>query len=195
MERDYYERTRIFPVMHLVALRRSVHEKYPFVATSLYQAFEESKNMALAKMRYLGALRYMLPWMTSALDEIDEVFGGDPWPSGVEANRPTLEALVTYLHEQFVTDRRMDVDELFVPDAPALELAIAGVGVDPRVVRDEFDQIIGQVLGAAEAEIPAGPTAGRVAGRAGRAGLHTEWMGHLLAEMQSVARMHPEGVW
>jgi hypothetical protein len=44
----------------------------------------------------------------------EEVFGGDPWPSGIEANRPTLEALVTYLHEQYVTDRRMDVDELFV---------------------------------------------------------------------------------
>lgn len=114
VERDYYERTKIFPVMHLIALRRSVHERYPFVATSLYQAFEESKNMALAKMKYLGALRYMLPWMTASLDEIDDVFGGDPWPSGVEANRPTLEALSTYLHEQFVTARRMDVDELFV---------------------------------------------------------------------------------
>jgi ring-1,2-phenylacetyl-CoA epoxidase subunit PaaC len=87
------------------------------------------------------------------------------------------------------------VDELFVPDTIALELAVAGVGVDPRAVRDEFDQIIGQVLRAAEVEIPAGPKAGRVAGRAGRAGLHTEWMGYLLAEMQSVARMHPEGVW
>jgi ring-1,2-phenylacetyl-CoA epoxidase subunit PaaC len=87
------------------------------------------------------------------------------------------------------------VDELFVPDATVLELATAGVGVDPRAVRDEFGQIIGQVLRAAEVEIPAGPTAGRVAGRAGRAGLHTEWMGHMLAEMQSVARMHPEGVW
>jgi 4,5-dihydroxyphthalate decarboxylase len=114
VERDYFLRTRIFPVMHLVAIRRSIHEKYPFVATSLYQAFDQSKNMALAKMKNLAALRYMLPWMAEQLDEIEEVFGGDPWPSGVEANRPTLEALVSSLHEQFVTDRRMDVNELFV---------------------------------------------------------------------------------
>jgi ring-1,2-phenylacetyl-CoA epoxidase subunit PaaC len=87
------------------------------------------------------------------------------------------------------------VDELFAPDAVALELAAAGVGVGPREVRDEFDQIIGQVLHAAEVPIPAGPRVGRVGGRAGRAGLHTEWMGYILAQMQSVARMHPEGVW
>lgn len=114
VEADYYRRTKIFPVMHLVAIKKSVHERYPFVATSLYKAFEESKNVALTKMKNLAALRYMLPWMAEQLDEIEEVFGGDPWPSGVEANRPTLEALVTYLHEQFVTERRMDVDELFV---------------------------------------------------------------------------------
>ncbi|MDB5571823.1 MAG: 4,5-dihydroxyphthalate decarboxylase, partial [Hyphomicrobiales bacterium] len=100
--------------MHLIALRRSIHEKYPYVATSLYRAFDQSKNVALAKMKNLAALRYMLPWMTAELDEIEEVFGGDPWPSGVEANRPTLEALVTYLHEQFITDRKMNVDDLFV---------------------------------------------------------------------------------
>ncbi len=114
VERDYYQRTQIFPVMHLIALRRSVHERYPYVATSLYRAFDQSKNMALAKMKNLAALRYMLPWMTAELDEIEDVFGGDPWPSGVEANRPTLEALTTYLHEQFITDRKMNVDDLFV---------------------------------------------------------------------------------
>lgn len=114
VERDYYERTKIFPIMHLIAIRKSVHERYPFVATSLYQAFEESKNLALAKMKNLVSLRYMLPWMTSELEEIEEVFGGDPWPSGVEANRPTLEALATYLQEQYVTERKMNVDDLFV---------------------------------------------------------------------------------
>jgi 4,5-dihydroxyphthalate decarboxylase len=114
VEADYYRRTQIFPVMHLVAIKKSIHERYPFVATSLYKAFDEAKNVSLAKMKNLAALRYMLPWMAEQLDEIEEVFGGDPWPSGIEANRPTLEALVTYLHEQYVTDRRMNVDDLFV---------------------------------------------------------------------------------
>jgi 4,5-dihydroxyphthalate decarboxylase len=56
----------------------------------------------------------MLPWMTADLDEIDEVFGGDPWPDGIEPNRKTLEALVTYMHEQHMIPRRIPIEDLFV---------------------------------------------------------------------------------
>src|SRR5712671_1129346 len=63
-EKDYYRATKIFPIMHLIVLRRDFHERHPFVATSLYQALCESKARAFKKMRYLGTLRYMLPWMT-----------------------------------------------------------------------------------------------------------------------------------
>jgi 4,5-dihydroxyphthalate decarboxylase len=115
VEKDYYRRTRIFPIMHLVVIRRGLYERHPYVATSLYNAFEESKRRAWARMRYLGTLRYMLPWLPDHLDEIDAVFGTDPWPYGVEANRPTLEALVQYLHEQALIAAPMPVDELFVP--------------------------------------------------------------------------------
>ncbi|QTI68649.1 1,2-phenylacetyl-CoA epoxidase subunit PaaC [Gordonia polyisoprenivorans] len=87
------------------------------------------------------------------------------------------------------------VDELFVPTSEEIALAAVGVAVDPACVRSEFDDIVGQVCHAAEVEIPDGPHIGRVGGRAGRDGLHTEHMGLLLAEMQSVARRHPEGVW
>ena len=65
-------------------------------------------------MRETGALRYMLPWMTADLDEIDEVFGGDPWPDGIDANRKTLEALVTYLHEQGLIAKKMPIEDIFV---------------------------------------------------------------------------------
>ncbi len=115
VERDYYRRTRIFPIMHLVAIRRAVYERHPFIATSLFDAFEQSKNRALAKMMATGALRYMLPWLELDLDEIHEVFGGDPWPYGVEPNRPTLEALVTFLHEQHLISRKLPLEEIFVP--------------------------------------------------------------------------------
>ncbi|WHU47841.1 phenylacetate-CoA oxygenase subunit PaaC [Gordonia sp. L191] len=87
------------------------------------------------------------------------------------------------------------VDELFVPTSEEIALAAVGVAVDTARVRGEFDDIVGQVCHAAEVEIPDGPHIGRVGGRAGRDGLHTEHMGLLLAEMQSVARRHPEGVW
>ena len=67
------------------------------------------------KMNYRGTLRFMLPWLTADLDEIDAVFGGDPWPYGVVPNRPTLEALVRYLAEQGVIAKAPRVDDLFVP--------------------------------------------------------------------------------
>ena len=114
-EMDYYKRTRIFPIMHTVVIRRDVHEKHPFVASALYHALDQSKNLAWKKMNYRGTLRYMLPWMTEELDQINAVFGGDPWPYGVEPNRPTLSALVRYLEEQGVIAKAPKVDDLFAP--------------------------------------------------------------------------------
>ncbi len=121
-EIDYYKRTKIFPIMHTVVIRRDVYEKHPFVATALYHAFDQAKDSALKKMKYRGTLRYMLPWMTAELDDINAVFGGDPWPYGVEANRPTLSALVRYLEEQGVIAKAPRVDDLFVPVRPILEM-------------------------------------------------------------------------
>jgi len=114
-EADYYRRTKIFPVMHLVVLRRDVYEKHPFVATSLFNACCEAKAIAAKKMRELGTLRYMLPWMASELEEIDQVFGGDPWPYGIEANRPSLEALVQYLADQALIEKPVPIETLFAP--------------------------------------------------------------------------------
>jgi 4,5-dihydroxyphthalate decarboxylase len=116
VEKEFYGRTRIFPIMHLVVIRRDLHERYPFVARSLYQAFCRSRDLALEKMGYLGALRYMLPWLPADLDEIHEVFGGNPWPYGIEPNRPTLEALVSYMAEQSFISAPMAPEELFVRD-------------------------------------------------------------------------------
>jgi len=95
MERDYYKRTGIYPIMHLVAIKKDIYERYPFVATSLYDAFIESKKIALKHMFNLRALRYMTPFLMRDIDEIYEIFNGDPSPYGVEKNRKTLEALVT----------------------------------------------------------------------------------------------------
>ncbi len=115
VELESYKRTRVFPIMHLVAMRRDVYERHPFIATSLYQAMDAAKDLALAKMRDVGALRYMLPGMTAELDEIDAVFDGDPWPYGVEPNRPTLQALVRYMAEQSLIKAPIPLEQLFVP--------------------------------------------------------------------------------
>ncbi len=114
VEKNLYRTKKIFPIMHLIAIRRDVYEKHPFIAKSLYDACVKSKDHALEKMRYIGALRYMLPWMTADLDEIDDVFGGDPWPYGVEVNRPTLDAVNQYLEDQFLIEKKVKIDDLFV---------------------------------------------------------------------------------
>jgi 4,5-dihydroxyphthalate decarboxylase len=113
-EKDYYAKTKIFPIMHLVAIRRDVYEKHPFVATSLYNAFVQAKNLALKKMFSTRALRYMMPFLPAQLDEIRDVFGDDPWPYGVEENRPSLEALVQYMHDQHFIPKKMPIEDLFV---------------------------------------------------------------------------------
>jgi 4,5-dihydroxyphthalate decarboxylase len=114
-EQAYFKRTGIFPIMHLVVLRRAFYERYPFVATSLFNAFNESKALAYKRMRYLGALRYMLPWLQFEIEEIDAVFGADPWPYGVEPNRKALEALVQFLADQSMIERTVPIEELFAP--------------------------------------------------------------------------------
>jgi 4,5-dihydroxyphthalate decarboxylase len=115
IERAFWQQTRIFPIMHLIAIRRELYQQHPWIAQSLYDAFVESKARALARMRYGGSLSVMLPWLMSEVEEVDALFGGDAWPYGVEANRPTLEALVQYMEEQNFIARAMPIEELFVP--------------------------------------------------------------------------------
>jgi len=115
VEADYYRRTHIFPIMHVVVIRKEIYERHPFVAQSLYRALCAAKDMARTRMRSIGALNSMLPWLWKEIDETTAVFGGDPWPYGVEPNRTTLEALITYLTEQEMIKRPMPLDEVFVP--------------------------------------------------------------------------------
>ncbi|KAK5113179.1 hypothetical protein LTR85_010997 [Meristemomyces frigidus] len=115
-EKKYYKNHGIFPIMHLVVIKRSLVEQHPWIPSSLYNAFNESKEVALRRMKFVGALRYMLPWLPSELDEINEVFeDGDPWPYGLEKNRRTLETLVEFLWEQGMVERKPTLEELFWP--------------------------------------------------------------------------------
>jgi 4,5-dihydroxyphthalate decarboxylase len=114
-EMDYYRRTKIFPIMHSLVIRRDIVDKHPFVAQSLFDACNRAKAVAQEKLSYFGTLRYMLPWMMAEVDDVKSVFGDDCWPYGVEANRPTLTALVRYLEEQGIVAKAPRVDDLFVP--------------------------------------------------------------------------------
>ncbi len=87
------------------------------------------------------------------------------------------------------------VPELFEATAVERRLAATGVAVDPAGLRQEFDTVVGQVLAEATVDIPDAPALARVSGQAGRDGVHTEAMGYLLAELQSVARAMPRATW
>jgi 4,5-dihydroxyphthalate decarboxylase len=115
LERELYEQTKIFPIMHLIAVRRELYERQRWIATSLYNAFVESKHRARTRMRYAGSLSTMLPWLIDDVEEIDAVFGGDAFPYGMAANRATLQALVAYMVEQHFIARKIPIEELFVP--------------------------------------------------------------------------------
>jgi 4,5-dihydroxyphthalate decarboxylase len=114
VEKEYYRRTHIFPIMHLIAIRRDVYKQHPWIAASLFSAFNQSKDLALRRMHSFGALPYMLPWLASYVAETEAALTTDPWPYGLEPNRPTMTALVAYLADQAMISRRMSVDELFV---------------------------------------------------------------------------------
>jgi 4,5-dihydroxyphthalate decarboxylase len=115
IERDFYARTHIHPIMHVIAIRRDVYDKEPWIAASLYRAFDTAKDWAVARLRISRAPHSMLPFQFADMDEVDTLFDGDPWPYGIEPNRPTLEALVRHLHEQHFIRETMPVEKLFVP--------------------------------------------------------------------------------
>src|SRR5262249_35271438 len=119
-ERQFYQHTKIFPIMHLIVMRRDLYERQRWIAASLYNAFVESKRRARSRMRYAGSLSAMLPWLIHDVEEIDDVFGGAAFAYGIEANPATLQALVAYMVEQHFIARPIPIEDLFVPLAGAI---------------------------------------------------------------------------
>ena len=115
-ELAYYRKTRIFPIMHVVVLRREVYERDRWIAMNLFQAFAEAKDRALARAAEIGASAVPVPWVADHARRWREVAGEDFWPYGVEPNRPTLEAFLQYSFEQGVCKRRLQVEELFAAE-------------------------------------------------------------------------------
>jgi 4,5-dihydroxyphthalate decarboxylase len=115
-EAAYYRRTGIFPIMHVVAVRRHLLESRPDLAASLAAAFEQAKQRALARLRDRLVSRLPLPWINVHAAAAEAEFGADFWPYGVTRNLPTLQAFLSYAHEQGVTHRPVGVGELFALD-------------------------------------------------------------------------------
>ena len=113
VEAEYYRRTQIFPIMHMVVIRRAIYDQDPNLAFRLTQGFEAAKRMALEG--YEEGLS-SLPWVNLDLEYAREAIGRDVYPYGVKQNLPTLEAATLYSHEQGLTPKRFAVNELFAPE-------------------------------------------------------------------------------
>jgi len=114
-EAEYWKKTRIFPIMHVLVIRRDVYERDRWIAMSLYQAFEEAKRRSVARVREFGLSHLPMPWVPDHLAQWRALAGEDFWPYGIEPNRPTLEALVTYLQDQNLIANKPKLEELFAP--------------------------------------------------------------------------------
>jgi 4,5-dihydroxyphthalate decarboxylase len=113
VEMDYFQRTRIFPIMHTVVIRRDVLERDAWIARSLYDAFCKAKRRAMAELRDPVVLSTTLPWQIAEVESTRALMGDDYWPYGLEPNRKTLETLMRYSREQFVAERSLPLEQLF----------------------------------------------------------------------------------
>jgi 4,5-dihydroxyphthalate decarboxylase len=113
--RGYYKRTGIFPIMHLIGIRRTLAEKYPYLPFAVLKAFETSKAHAYAELSDSSTSKATLPFLEEQLAMAKATMGEDYWPYGVEPNRKTLEAFLRHHHSQGLSPRQVKVEELFHP--------------------------------------------------------------------------------
>jgi len=117
LERDYFKRTGIFPIMHAMVVKRDLAARNPSFVRALYDSFVEAKRLAIADLYSPGALAISLPWVTEAYMETVALMGDDFWPYGMAANRAAIDAVPRYVHAQGLSARAMPAEELFVSEA------------------------------------------------------------------------------
>lgn len=122
IEEEYYARTGVWPIMHIIAIRRPVLDENPWVARNLFDAFLESKRRSVERLSDPAVSRYPLAWLPTYAHRMRDFFGGDPFPFGVQANYPTIERLLRYSFEQGIAHRLATPTEVFAR------------GVDTKVV-------------------------------------------------------------
>jgi 4,5-dihydroxyphthalate decarboxylase len=116
VEIEYYRRTGVFPIMHLVVIKREIFEENPWIAYSLYKVFDWSKKICAQEMSMQSALRYMLPWMIPELEETIQVLGEDYWSYGFERNRKVIETFIAYQVEQGLVESAYKAEGIFAPE-------------------------------------------------------------------------------
>lgn len=113
--KEYYGRTKIFPIMHLVGVRRELVERQPWLCAAVQKAFEEAKSVAMAKLSDTSATKVTLPFVEEQLSAARQLMGQDFWSYGVAGNRHVLEAFLRHHHAQGLSSRLVSVEEMFHP--------------------------------------------------------------------------------
>jgi 4,5-dihydroxyphthalate decarboxylase len=120
VEKAYYRKTGLFPVMHLIGIKRHIVEHHPWLPASLYKAFLEAKTLALRQVKEINALPVTLPWLVAEAQETVELMGEDFWRYGVHENIKEIETLTRYAYEQGLVSRKLSVADLFPPSVIAV---------------------------------------------------------------------------
>jgi 4,5-dihydroxyphthalate decarboxylase len=116
VEAAYFKKTGIFPIMHSVAVRQDLWEACPWVATSLFKAFQRAKEIAYERLNDTSPYKISLVWFRRPLEAQREILGADPWPYGLEKNRHVVATLMDYLYEQGLAKEKLEVEKLFAPN-------------------------------------------------------------------------------
>jgi 4,5-dihydroxyphthalate decarboxylase len=114
-EQDYYRKTRLFPIMHVVAIRTDLTETNPELPKAVFEMYSMAKQQAYADLETTTSLKITLPWVTQEFEDTRRLMGENFWPYGIEANRRELELVMRYTHEQGLVKRRLEFEELFHP--------------------------------------------------------------------------------
>jgi 4,5-dihydroxyphthalate decarboxylase len=113
IERAYYAKTGIFPIMHAVAVRTDVIDANPWLTKAVFHAYSQAKHLAYESINQSAWYNTSLPWIAQEAEETRKLMGANYWPYGIEPNRKALNALIQYSHEQGLATRKLGIEELF----------------------------------------------------------------------------------
>lgn len=121
VESAFFRKTRIFPIMHTVVMREELWHECPWIAISLYKAFQRAKQIAYDKINDVSAYKISLAWFRDPVKEQNEILGADPWAYGLRPNRHVVETLMTFLYEQGLAGARLPIEDVFAANTLNLE--------------------------------------------------------------------------
>jgi 4,5-dihydroxyphthalate decarboxylase len=113
MEEDYYARTKVWPIMHIIAVQKHIIDENPWVARNLMNAFQESKRRSLERLFDPAVSRYPLAWLPTYARKMRDMFGSDPFPYGIDENRATWEQMLLYTYQQGIAHKHMKPEDIF----------------------------------------------------------------------------------